>query len=237
MSKDAADITVEYSEITTEHTSYDWTVGDIASLVIVIVIVLVILSCIPIYIVVIRRKSSKKKKITPFDNDPESETSTLCDTDSQFGMSFFQRIENFKNRIPEYKMDHPRRGLAIVLNHKNFNNNAQQRNGTNIDRKKIKATLKKLDFEVKIYDDLCATEIMDILEKVRKQNHYDADCICLVVLSHGGEGIVSAKDETYPIKKLWEPFTADRCPSLAGKPKLFLFQVSFRNTRAIMYLL
>ena len=231
MPKDAY-ITVEYSETTTEHTSYDWTVMDIIG----IVILLIILIGIPTYIVIRRRKSSKEKKLlgSPYNSVPESETSTLCDTDSQFGMSFFQRIENFKNGIPEYKMDYPRRGLAIVFNHKDFNNN-KQRNGTNIDRKKIKATLKKLGFEVKIYDDLCATEIMDILEKVRKQNHYDADCLCVVVLTHGGEGMVSAKDETYPIKKLWEPFTAGRCPSLAGKPKLFLFQVSFRNTQAIIY--
>ena len=68
---------------------------------------------------------------SPFENDPESETSTLCDTNSQLGISFTQRIENFKNGIPIYKMNHPRRGLAIVFNHKNFNDNAQQRNGIN----------------------------------------------------------------------------------------------------------
>ena len=193
---------------------------------------MIIFTSIPIYIVVNRRKSSSKKIVlgSPFENDSESETSTLCDTNSQLGISYIQRIENFKTGIPIYKMNQPRRGLAIVFNHKNFDNKSQQRNGTNIDRKSIKATLKKLDFEVRIYDDESATKIMEILENVRKENHYDADCICVVVLSHGGEGIVSAKDETYEIKNLWEPFTADRCPSLAGKPKLFLFQVSFRNT-------
>ena len=227
MSKDA-DITDEYSK-TVVH-SYDWTV--IVYLFFGILILVIILTSIPVgCIFVIRRQSSKKiLSGSPYNSNPESETSTLCDTDSQFGMSFFQRIENFKNRIPNYKMNYPRRGLAIVFNHKNFDNKSQQRNGTNIDRKSIKATLKKLDFEVRIYDDESATKIMEILENVRKENHYDADCICVVVLSHGGEGIVSAKDETYEIKKLWEPFTADRCPSLAGKPKLFLFQVSYRNT-------
>ena len=210
--------------------SYDWKF--IACLAIGISILLIIFTSIPIYIVVTRRKSSSKKIVLgpPFENDPESETSTLCDTNSQLGISFTQRIANFKNGIPIYKMNHPRRGLAIVFNHKNFNDNAQQRKGTNIDRKSIKTTLIKLDFEVRIYDDLCATEILKILEKVQNENHMDADCLCVVVLSHGGEDFVCAKDKQYEIKKLWEPFTADKCPSLAGKPKWFIFQVSFRDT-------
>ena len=87
-----------------------------------------------------------------------------------------------------------------------------------------------LGFEVRIHDDKCASEIVEILENVRKENHSDADCLCIAVLSHGGEGIVEAKDRTYEIKSLWEPFTADRCQSLAGKPKWFIFQVSFRDT-------
>ena len=230
MSKDA-DIAYEYSQ-TTVHTSYDWTV--IVCLVIGISILLIILSSISIHKVVTRRKSSKKVLLgSPFDNNPESESSTLCDTSTN--SSLFQGI-NFQNGIPKYKMTHPRRGLAIVFNHKIFNKHAQ-RNGTNIDRESIKTTLTMLEFEVRIYDDKCASEISKILEKVRNENHYDADGLCVVVLSHGDENNVCAKDGPYEIKKLWEPFTADRCPSLAGKPKLFLFQVSFRNTRAIIYLL
>ena len=209
--------------------SYDWTV--IACLVIGISIVLIFFTSIPIYIVVTRRKRSSKKIVlgSPFENQPESETSTLCDTNSQLGISFAQRIENFKNGIPIYKMNHPRRGLAIVFNHKIFNKHAQQRNGTNIDRESIKTSLTKLHFEVQIHNDKCTKEISEILEKVRNENHDDADGLCVVVLSHGDENNVCAKDGPYEIKKLWEPFTADRCPSLAGKPKWFIFQVSFRD--------
>lgn len=61
----------------------------------------------------------------------------------------------------------------------------------------------------------------------------------VVVLSHGNEGILYGYDHSYPAHKIWEPFTADksvnvmpanmkiifsRCPSLAGKPKLFFIQ-------------
>ena len=38
-------------------------------------------------------------------------------------------------------------------------------------------------------------------------------------------GTIYAYDAPYPTQKLWEPFTADRAPSLAGKPKFFFMQV------------
>ena len=44
-------------------------------------------------------------------------------------------------------------------------------------------------------------------------------------MSHGEENAIYARDVTYPIPTLWEHFTADNCPSLAGKPKLFFIQV------------
>lgn len=48
----------------------------------------------------------------------------------------------------------------------------------------------------------------------------------MVILSHGNEGILYGYDSAYPAHKIWEPFTADRCTSLVGKPKLFFLQVS-----------
>jgi hypothetical protein len=48
----------------------------------------------------------------------------------------------------------------------------------------------------------------------------------VVVLSHGNEGILYGYDRPYQTQELWEPFTADRCEELAGKPKLFFIQVT-----------
>jgi len=47
----------------------------------------------------------------------------------------------------------------------------------------------------------------------------------LAVLSHGEMGIIYARDAIYKPETLWTPFAADKCPSLAGKPKLFFLQV------------
>ena len=40
---------------------------------------------------------------------------------------------------------------------------------------------------------------------------------------------VYVRDGKYEIEDLWSPFTADKCPSLAGKPKWFIVQVSMHT--------
>ena len=48
----------------------------------------------------------------------------------------------------------------------------------------------------------------------------------MAVLSHGEMGILYASDQPYKPDRLWGHFNAEKCPSLAGKPKLFFVQVS-----------
>lgn len=58
-------------------------------------------------------------------------------------------------------------------------------------------------------------------------NYDNDDCLMIVVLTHGEEGgFLHAFDGTYNANVLWNPFTPDKCPSLAGKPKLFFIQVN-----------
>lgn len=44
------------------------------------------------------------------------------------------------------------------------------------------------------------------------------------MLTHGDKGRIYAKDFGYPPDMLWTPFTGDKCPTLAGKPKMFFIQ-------------
>jgi len=53
------------------------------------------------------------------------------------------------------------------------------------------------------------------------------DCLVVFVLTHGGEcEVIRAKDQTYNVKEVVEPFTGKNCIHLANKPKLFFIQVS-----------
>ena len=126
-----------------------------------------------------------------------------------------------------YNMNHRRRGRAFIFNHMNFDPKLglNTRNGTNSDRDNLRINLRQLDFEVEVHDDLPFKDIERILESASMEDHSDADCILVAVLSHGELGILYASDHSYKPDRLWSQFTADKCPSLAGKPKLFFIQV------------
>lgn len=72
----------------------------------------------------------------------------------------------------------------------------------------------------------CATELISRLISVAAENHTDADCLVVAAMSHGESGFLHSNDELYAVDKLWNSFTGDLCPTLAGKPKLFFIQVT-----------
>jgi caspase-like apoptosis-related cysteine protease len=62
---------------------------------------------------------------------------------------------------------------------------------------------------------------------VAEEDHSDADCMMVTVLTHGqGTNYIHAVDALYSVDMLWSPFTADKCRTLAGKPKIFIIQVN-----------
>ncbi|XP_025163216.1 caspase-1 isoform X2 [Harpegnathos saltator] len=126
-----------------------------------------------------------------------------------------------------YNMDHKNRGKCVIFNHEEFEMTGfDKREGSTIDAMKLQKSFGNLGFDVKVYDNLTYKEVFDVLEELgSKTDHTDNDCICIIVLTHGLQNdLISAKDAAYKTDKLWKPFTADNCPTLAGKPKLFFIQ-------------
>jgi len=126
-----------------------------------------------------------------------------------------------------YNMDHPKRGRALIFNHFEYDDNLEleARHGTKEDCENLKNTLVALNFEVSIHEDLSYKEIKDVLDKVSAEDHSQADCLFVAVMTHGwGEGFVYGKDKPYRVDKMWENFTIKKCPTLAAKPKIFLIQ-------------
>lgn len=116
-----------------------------------------------------------------------------------------------------YKMDHKNRGLAIVFNHENFMiGDLRRRSGTQVDCEGLIKQLEKLDFEVHVFHDLNLAELQTQVHSVAKLNHSDNDCFLMVILTHGEFGILYSKDAAYKLEDLWTPFTAHKCPTLAG---------------------
>ena len=89
----------------------------------------------------------------------------------------------------------------------------------------------------------CTSRMLYILLAVSKADHKNEDCLVVVVLTHGGakkkqnkrqrnkNNILYAHDCAYQADMLWSRFTANVCPKLAGKPKIFIIQVSIKGTR------
>ena len=119
----------------------------------------------------------------------------------------------------EYDMSHPRRGRALLFNQ------SMGRQGSEQDCLALDATLAGLGFEVTVYRDSRKQEVVRLMEEVGREDHSTADCLLVAVMSHGEEGYLwDCLSHKYSPSCLWAPLRADLCPSLAGKPKVFLLQ-------------
>ncbi|CAG0924793.1 unnamed protein product, partial [Notodromas monacha] len=125
-----------------------------------------------------------------------------------------------------YNMTHARRGRALIFNHKVFDAylNMSLRNGTDEDRDRLKEMFHKLGFDVEVHENAAYKDLMQRLEDVADENHFDASCLVVCFLSHGERGLLYSRDKSFRTEELWERFTATNCPSLAGKPKMFFIQ-------------
>ncbi|KAI4491351.1 hypothetical protein M0804_002743 [Polistes exclamans] len=124
-----------------------------------------------------------------------------------------------------YKMDHSKRGIAIIFNHELFSiNHLKPRNGTNTDCENFKSALQLLGFTVRVYENYTFKQLEMVLKEVSELDHSNHDCLIVSVLSHGELGMLYAYDTPYKADNIWSPFTSDKCPTLAGKPKLFFIQ-------------
>lgn len=125
----------------------------------------------------------------------------------------------------EYEMTHKNRGIALVFNHEYFALvNKKRRTGTHMDRERLLKSYGRLNFDIRIFDDLPSKAMMKKLLEVSRMDHTDSDCLMVTILTHGDFGTISSYDENYNIKRITSLFTDDKCPTLKGKPRLFFIQ-------------
>jgi len=131
-----------------------------------------------------------------------------------------------------YNMYHPRRGKGVIFNHLNFEPDLKLscRTGTEKDADDLERTLKGLDFDVTVHQDMEFAKLKTALVRLASEDHTDADCLFIAVMTHGGDmEKMYAKDIEYTTDIFWETFTATNSPTLAGKPKIFLIQACRGN--------
>ncbi|XP_059488890.1 caspase-1-like [Neocloeon triangulifer] len=134
---------------------------------------------------------------------------------------------NLSNATRYYNMNHEKRGVALIFNHYKFDaDRMPMRKGTDEDKERLIKAFKKHAFRVHFEDDLCISDIKYVINReIVKVDHSKSDCVAIAIMTHGSEGDkIYAKDSAYCLHDLVSMLTADKCPTLAGKPKLFFIQ-------------
>ena len=74
-------------------------------------------------------------------------------------------------------------------------------------------------------ENLTDIDMIQLLARVAHIDHKDYDCLVICILSHGElNHICGTNWRPVAIRDLTGAFQTNRCPSLAGKPKLFFLQ-------------
>ncbi|NWV18679.1 CASP8 protein, partial [Origma solitaria] len=124
-----------------------------------------------------------------------------------------------------YKMKNNPHGYCLILNNYIFKNPYYNREGTLKDGEAVKRVFNWLQFETAEYMDLEGQKIYDKVKEYSKKDHRNMDCFVCFILSHGEKDKVKGVDEEcVNIEDLVSCFTGTNCPSLAGKPKVFIIQ-------------
>lgn len=160
--------------------------------------------------------------------------------------SVFQTVTNFLDKMKKpgerfpsrdctedfYSMNNLTMGVAVIFNQIDFGlqKNLSNRDGTEKDANDLKNVLELFDFKVQIHSDCTTSEIKIILKRIYKEDHNNNNCVLIAMMTHGNKGgIVYTKDNQMKVNDIWKQFTAENCKSLAGKPKIFLFQACRGN--------
>ncbi|KAJ7396920.1 caspase 6 [Pitangus sulphuratus] len=88
----------------------------------------------------------------------------------------------------------------------------------------FQTSLTDLGFEVRVFDDLKAEDVLQKIYEASTDDHSNADCFVCVFLSHGEDDHVFAYDANIKIATITDMFRGDKCQSLVGKPKIFIIQ-------------
>lgn len=165
--------------------------------------------------------------IEKYKNEKDKKTESLHEGEQELVSQ--SDIKRFIGALQEgnvYKMDRKHRGRCIIVNNEIFTTGLPGRRGTQRDAEYLKHVFQWLGFKVYKCDNKTKEDLEALLlEEKHHPDHDDGDCFVFCVLTHGIFGAVYSSDGVLiPIREIVSHFTAQQCPGLAGKPKLFFIQ-------------
>jgi hypothetical protein len=131
------------------------------------------------------------------------------------------------NEANKYKMDHEKRGVALVINMQTYDApnpfKLNERKWSVKDVQHLERTFKYLEFHFKLCQNFTKAQIEEEIQRQASGDHTNSDCFLCVVMSHGNEDkIVTRDNKEISFEEIMAPIKL--CPSLENKPKLFFFQ-------------
>ncbi|PAA80090.1 hypothetical protein BOX15_Mlig004795g2 [Macrostomum lignano] len=132
-------------------------------------------------------------------------------------------------RVPllSYTMTSPQ-GVCLVININKYSASSgfNCRPGSELDVTRIKEVFGRLDFELRVAEDLPAYDIDKLLHEVAiEEEIMHHGCFVCFLMAHGNEkSIFGSNGNALELNRILETFESDICPGLLGKPKIFFVQ-------------
>ena len=124
-----------------------------------------------------------------------------------------------------YRMKSKPLGRSIIINNENFKLLLKSRLGTAIDTQNLCNLFSDLSFDTQSHKNKTHTEMRQILNDVAGMDHDKYDCLIVAILTHGDYGdVLYGTSGAITIQEIIETFSSKRCPTLIGKPKIFIIQ-------------
>ncbi|XP_018421775.1 PREDICTED: caspase-8-like [Nanorana parkeri] len=129
-----------------------------------------------------------------------------------------------QTRPEEYPMNRKHRGYCVIINNDKFEK-IDPRPGTEKDADCLNRVFTWLGFDVEIYNEQTAEQILAIMNDFQMKDHTDRDCFVCCILTHGqSQAILGTDSKVVNIQDILSNFFSKSCKTLAGKPKLFFIQ-------------
>ncbi|XP_037537923.1 caspase-8 [Nematolebias whitei] len=129
------------------------------------------------------------------------------------------------DEVEFYSLTREPRGSCVIFNNEHFQGMLTNRRGTEEDTKTLSSLFERFGFRIETYIDLSSDELKQRIKDIASRDFSNDDLLVVCILTHGEKGCVFGSDEKKVfLPDLTSPFTSDRAPTLAGKPKVFFIQ-------------
>lgn len=118
------------------------------------------------------------------------------------------------------------RGICLIINNLCFEKRQNHRFGGEYDEEQLRCLFEEdLHFEVHVRHDLANNQMQSACEEFASKDHSKYDAFVCIIMSHGNKDrIEGVNGKCMALEDLMSDFKSGGCPSLSGKPKVFIIQ-------------